>query len=173
MGQVENRLSIGPRLGVNFSSVDLEGTASNTGLVAGLTSTYSINERFGLTIDLLYSAEGYQLFANEIEVNYFSLPILYNAFFGQLGEKFRPKIYIGVAPNVLLQADVNDNDLKDQFESFGIDGMVGLGFNYRLANRIWLNTDLRGALGLIAVQKLPEELKSRKLQLSVGIAYGL
>ena len=52
--QMKDRLSIGPRGGVNFSNVtNVDESESITGVVLGLTSTYSLNEHSGLTLDVL------------------------------------------------------------------------------------------------------------------------
>jgi hypothetical protein len=60
--QSEDRFSIGPRGGVNFSTItNVDNVESITGLVLGLTSTYSLNEHTGITLDVLYSSEGYKL----------------------------------------------------------------------------------------------------------------
>jgi hypothetical protein len=88
-----------------------------------------------------------------------------------LGEAFRPKIYLGVAPGFLIQATNNDADIKNQYKSSIIDFGGGIGFNYRLANRVWLNADLRAFLGLSLLAKTGDA-KNRTMQLSLGIAYG-
>ncbi len=170
--QLENRFSIGPRIGANFSNVNSDGTKNLTGLAAGITSTYSINEASGLTVDLLYSGEGYKSGNQDIALNYLKIPILYNVFFGKLGEAFRPKVYLGFAPGFLLSANSNDNDIKNQYKSSTVDLVGGLGFNHRVGNRIWLNADLRSFFGLSALGE-SGDLKNRTLQASLGLAYGI
>jgi len=177
--QVGDQTSIGPRIGVNFSNVsNVEGSKSLTGLAIGLTSTYSISEATGLTVDLLYSGEGYTLDGNDLHLNYLQIPIYFDLFFGQLGDKFRPKVYAGFAPGFLL--NVKNNDVKvdnDNFTSVNFALTGGLGFNYRLASRVWLNTDLRAFLGLNDIQKesfrTGDKNANNTVQLSLGVAYGL
>ena len=69
----KNRLSIGPRAGLNFATVDAESASRVTGLAAGITSTYSINEGSGVSVDLLYSAEGYEQGNTTYDLNYFKV----------------------------------------------------------------------------------------------------
>ncbi|MCB0689557.1 MAG: porin family protein [Saprospiraceae bacterium] len=171
-GQIENRFSIGPRLGANFSNTNAEGTKNLTGLAAGITSTYSINERSGITVDLLYSGEGHKTGNLEVHRNYLKIPVLYNSFLGRLGESFRPKLYLGFAPGFLLNAEANNTDIKNQNNSTTLDLVGGLGFNQRLANRIWLNADLRAFWGLNAIGKTGDT-KNRTIQASMGVAYGI
>jgi hypothetical protein len=174
--QVGDQTSIGPRVGVNFSNVsNVEDSESLTGLAIGLTSTYSISESTGLTIDLLYSGEGYKIGENELRLDYLQIPILFDLFFGELGDKFRPKIYAGLQPGFLLNASNNGNDIDDVFNGFNIAVAGGLGFNYRVGSRIWLNTDLRAALGLSDIREdaIGDKVANSNIQLSLGLAYGL
>lgn len=177
--QMGDQTSIGPRIGVNFSNVsNIEGSKSLTGLVLGLTSTYSITEATGLTVDLLYSQEGYSLNDVDLRLNYLQLPIYFDLFFGELGDKFRPKVYAGIVPGILLSAKNGDAKVDNDFfntVNFAVSG--GLGFNLRMSSRVWLNTDLRAYLGLndIRDKSLQDGDKNANstIQLSVGVAYGL
>lgn len=174
--QAADKFSIGPRVGINFANVsNVDGSESLTGLAIGLTSTYSINESFGLTIDLMYSGEGYSLNGNDHHLNYLQIPILFDLFFGKLGDKFRPKLEAGLTPAFLLNAKVNDNVVDDFYNGFNIGLTGGLGFNYRVGSRIWLNTDLRGFLGLSDIRQdvIGDKVANNNIQLSMGLAYGL
>ncbi|MBP6679727.1 MAG: PorT family protein, partial [Saprospiraceae bacterium] len=174
--QIGDQTSLGPRVGVNFSNVsNVEGSESLSGLAIGLTSTYSISEKTGLTIDLLYSGEGYKLNSNELRLSYLQIPIFFDLFFGELGEKFRPKVYAGIQPGFLLDSKNNGSDVEDVFSGFNLAVGGGLGFNYRVGSRIWLNTDLRAALGLSDIREdvIGDKVASSNIQLSLGLAYGL
>jgi outer membrane protein W len=148
------------------------------GPVVGVTSTYSFTETSGLTVDLLYSGEGYEL-ANgtKVKTNYFQVPVYYDLFFGKLGEAFRPKVYIGLAPGFLLSGKSGGTDISDSFNNvvFSITG--GLGFNYRISNKVWLNADARSYLGLSDIRdkalQTGDKVAGRNIQLSAGLAFGL
>jgi hypothetical protein len=168
--------SIGPRVGLNFSSIsNIDNSKSRTGLAFGLTSTYSISEASGITVDLLASTEGYDVGDNEQKLTYLQIPIYFDVFFGDLGESFRPKVYVGVVPGFLLSAKYNDADNKDDFNGFNLGLSGGLGFNARVASRIWLNADLRAYLGLSDVTEFDFGNKNAisTIQPSIGLAYGL
>ena len=175
----QDKFSIGPRVGVNFSNVsNVDDSESLTGLALGLTSTYSINESTGLTVDLLYSGEGYSIDDNDFKVNYLQIPILFDVFFGELGSAFRPKVYAGVSPGILLSAKVNDTELdKDLYNSLNLSLVGGLGFNTRVAGRVWLNADLRAYLGLSDARgdgnQEGDKVGISTIQPSIGLAYGL
>lgn len=172
----QDKFSIGPRVGVNFSNVsNVNNSESLTGLALGLTSTYSINESSGITVDLLYSGEGYKDGNNEIKLSYLQIPIYFDLFFGELGSAFRPKVYAGFAPGFLLHAKENGTDKKDDYNSVNFALSGGLGFNYRVASRIWLNADLRAFLGLNEIRdvQVGDKRSINNIQFSLGLAYGL
>ncbi len=175
----QDALSIGPRVGVNFATVShVDNSKSLTGLALGLTSTYSINETSGLTLDLLYSGQGYTVDNNDYKISYLQIPLYFDVFFGDLGEKFRPKVYVGIAPQFLLNAKVNDAKIdKSVYNSVNLAVSGGLGFNARVASRIWLNTDLRAFLGLNDLRakefQIGDKVTGSTIQFSLGLAYGI
>ena len=83
--------SIGPMAGVNFANTGHESTDNATGLILGLTSTYSINATSGLGVDLLYTQQGFEFGGIDVKANYVKVPIMYKLFFNDLGDSFRPK----------------------------------------------------------------------------------
>jgi len=175
----EDRWSIGPRAGVNFSNVtNVENSESITGGVFGLAATYSLNENTGLTLEALYSVEGYQAPFNEYRLRYLVVPLYFDYFFGELGQRFRPKVYVGIAPSFYLSGTVNDlDDNPDYFNNFLMSATGGLGFNYRVGNRIWFNTDLRSFIGLSDIRAENftdgDQVAFRNVQLSFALCYGI
>jgi outer membrane protein W len=176
--QTRDRWSIGPRAGVNFANVtNVEESQSVTGLVLGLSTTYSLNENSGLTLDILYSGEGFKAPFTDYDLRYLEVPLYFDYFFGTLGDRFRPKVYVGIAPSFLMGGTLNELDInKDNFNHFLVSATGGLGFNYRIGNQIWLNTDLRSFLGLsdIRAKELSEgdPVKPSIVQLSLALCYG-
>lgn len=172
----QDNFSFGPRVGLNFSNVSkVDNTKSLTGLAIGLTTTYSISETTGLTVDILGSHEGYSIGDNDFKSTYLQIPILFDVFFGELGSAFRPKVYVGVTPGFLLSAKVNDDKIEDLngFNKFNLALTGGLGFNARVASRIWLNADLRAYLGMTDISDGGDKNTISNIQPSIGLAYGL
>jgi len=175
----QDALSIGPRAGVNISSVsNVDNSKSLSGLALGLTSTYSINQSTGLTLDILFSNQGFAVGEDEYKINYVQVPLYFDLFFGELGTAFRPKVYAGVAPHFLLKAKYNEEQVsKEQLNSFNFAVSGGLGFNLRMTNRVWLNTDLRAFLGLNDYRDKNFQTENKRamstVQFSLGLAYGL
>jgi len=177
--QGKDRISIGPRGGVNISGVtNVEESQTVTGLALGLTSTYSFNERTGLTLDVLYSVEGYKAPFETYKLRYLQVPVYFDFFFGQLGNRFRPKVYAGVSPAFFLGGTLNELDINQPYyNNFILNTVGGLGFNYRIANRIWLNTDARAFIGLNDIRNddvaTGNSVNPRTYQFTLGLAYGL
>jgi hypothetical protein len=78
----------------------------------------------------------------------------------------------------MLNAKVNDaKQNNDFYNGFVVAVSGGLGFNYRLADRIWLNTDLRAYVGLSDLRDQKpagdDTVAGRTYQLSLGVAFGL
>ncbi len=183
----ERNFSIGPRVGVNFSKVTNADNADyKTGLVAGLTSTYSITENSGLTMDLLYSREGAETESEpqlSTEFDYLRFLLAYDIFFRDLGDRFRPKIYAGPTLGFLLSAEnqvegsETDIDVKENYNTLDVGLAVGLGFNLRIAGATWLNVDGRFLPGLTnIVDNKPsgaDAIRNQSFQVSLGLAFGL
>jgi outer membrane protein W len=179
-GQTASQFSIGPRIGVNIASAtNIEDSKSLVGLAAGITSTYSFSEKSGLTVDLLYSGEGFahEFSDTKVKLGYLQIPILYDFFFGELGSAFRPKAYAGIAPAFLISAKQNDTDIKDSFNGLNFSIVAGLGANYRLSDQVWLNGDIRALIGLTDIRDKDIQddvnVNSRNIQISLGVAFGL
>ena len=175
--QSNDNFSLGPKIGINFANVNGENTDVNTGLVFGLTSTYSLNEMSGIGVDLLYSQQGFKSGNSEVDLNYVKVPVLYKFFFNKLGDAFRPRLELGFSPGFLMSAKTNNVDVKPTYNSFDIGAMGGLGFNYRVGSRLWLNVDLRADLGLTNLSNTNvlgvNDLKNRTVGFNIGLAYGI
>lgn len=177
----QSTISIGPRLGANFSTLvsDNSNADTRTGIVAGLTSTYSINEKSGMGFDLLYSREGAESNIGNVDVriDYLRLPITFQYFFRDWEDDFRPKLYFGLVPGLLIEAQVENVKVEGAYKNFDLAATVGAGFNYRISSgqsAVWLNTDLRYWRGLTNVlEEANSELFNQSWQLSLGLAFGL
>jgi|WetSurMetagenome_2_1015567.scaffolds.fasta_scaffold101304_2 outer membrane protein W len=177
--QTQDRWSIGPKGGVNFSNVtNVEESQSVTGLVLGLATTYSFNENTGLSLEALYSVEGYKAPFTEAHLRYLQVPLYFDYFFGKLGDRLRPKVYAGIVPGFFLGGSLNNLDVnKDYYNKFMFAISGGFGANYRLANRVWLNADLRSYIGMSDIRskdnQTGDSVNSRNIQITLGVMYGL
>lgn len=203
--QSDSEFKFGPRVGVNLANLsDVDDSKIKTGLVAGGYLVYSFNERFGVSLDLLYSMEGAkfkstltlpgstQTSEQTTTLSYLRAPLLLNVFFGQLGNPIRPKIVLGPAVGFLLSVEnesenrTNNGGVitessttstsKSGYNTIDFGAVAGAGVNIRLADRLWLDTDIRyyiGASELYEKSVGDVNPKNQHLQLSIGIGIGL
>jgi outer membrane protein W len=168
-------LSIGPMIGANSSSIsDVENGERLMGLSAGIFANYSINEKIGLNVKALFSQMGVASSVSDekFRLNYVQIPLTGVYFFGQTGDKFRPKVFLGPYVGILLGAKNGDVDIKESFKSVDFGGQVGLGFNYSLKERMWLNVDLGYTAGFSNVFDTEIiEGKNNALSLNVGLSF--
>lgn len=169
-------LSIGPMIGVNSSSIS-EATNGERlmGLSAGAFANYSINEKIGLGVKALFSQMGIASSVSDesLRLNYLQIPLTGVYFFGESGDKFRPKVFLGPYVGFLLGAkNQNDIDFKDNFNSVDIGGQLGLGFNYSLKERTWLNVDAGYAAGFTTAASTDDAVgKNNAFSLNVGLSF--
>lgn len=177
--QSEDRFSIGPRVGINLANVtNVDESQSITGIVVGVTSTYSFSQHTGLTVDALYSVEGYKGPFENYHLRYIHIPVYFDYFFGELGQRVRPKIYVGLSPAFFTSGTLNELDVNETyFNKFILHATGGAGFNWRMADRIWMNADVRAFMGLHDIRSedftTGDAIQPRNVQLSLGFAYGL
>ena len=191
--QIKSRVSFGPTLGVGHSwtSADHVGNVNNKFFplyAAGLAMIYSADEHWGIGADLKYSSEGekYPTDPNDdndyrkIRINYLRIPVKGIYFFGDYGDKMRPKVAVGPTLGFRLGGEneiyVDDREVsqvssKSFTESFDIGVQIGGGINFRISPAVWLNTDISYYHGLKDIYTV--EGKLRNLALNVGLQFGI
>ena len=173
-------LSFGPMAGLSVSNLSgKEDTRSKTGLVAGGFFNYSSKKWFGVGVQILYNQLGAKLSASNdaINLNYLQVPVLLTYYLSGNNSvgSFRPKLFVGPHVNFLLNAknnkgdDLNPNGIKYNNTDFGVT--LGGGFNYALADKIWLNFDVRYGLGLTDIQKNVDVVSNRAFGVNLGVSF--
>ncbi|MFC3813197.1 porin family protein [Lacihabitans lacunae] len=174
-------LSVGPMIGVNASRFTGQpNTKSIAGLAIGAFGNYSVNEHIGIGAKLLYSqlGSGFNDTDHLNRLHYIQLPITGIYYFGESGDKLRPKIYAGPYVGRLLKTTVKDGtkittiDGEPFHEKLDVGGVIGVGFNYRIKSRTWLNADLGFSQGFININKTPGVVyKNQSFGLNVGVSF--
>jgi len=173
--------SIGPMVGLNVSNLsgDIENTTFKAGFAGGVFANYSITTDFGLTGQVLYSQQGANIelagVEQKIKLDYLQIPILGAYYFGK--DKFRPKVMLGPQFGFLLSAkDKDGSDIDPNgaiYETNDLSAVLGAGFNYNIAPKIWLNADVRYNYGISNISKLGgDELRNQHFAVMVGVSIG-
>lgn len=174
-------LSIGPIAGVNYSKIsNITNAEYQTGLAVGAFANYSINEKFGLGIKAMFSqlGTGYENSEGKTRLNYIQVPLTAVYYFGSVGNKIRPKVFLGPYAGFLLSAkDGDGNDIinangTDVFKKLDVGVLGGLGINLIVSDRTWLNVDLGYATSMVNLTDNGlENYKNNALQLGVGLSF--
>lgn len=184
--QAQENVSVGPIVGVSVAN--FRGDVANTfvdwkpGITVGGFYNYSSKTGFGFSGQVLFTQMGAKTFnkANEVNLNYIQVPILATFFFGQYGDRLRPKLFAGPNVDFLVGAkDINGDNIngpKDNriFSPVDLGLTFGAGLNYQIWNKIWLNFDVRYGLGLFNVLRNDNmKLKNSNWGANLGISFPL
>ena len=184
----KQNLSFGPTAGFGHAwmSNTTNGKYKPAGNV-GVSLLYSSAPHIGFGADLKYSIEGNktQIGAQETEntLNYVRIPLKVIYFFGEFGDRIRPKIAIGpsfgflvggkkeVSNNNTLVSKANAKDLYKTFDA-GIGALAGL--NYRLIRNTWFVAEVNYYNGLTNINELATiKNKNRNIGLNIGVNFGI
>lgn len=174
-------LSIGPSIGFGHTGIrNTSGTdLFKPGWSAGLIVNYSTSEHIGFAGDLLFSSEGARFESNgretDLTLQYVRVPLKFAYFFGAFEDDFRPKLTIGPSMGFLLHAEsdvegLGKSDVTSSYKTFDIGLNASAGFNLKVANNMWLNTDLNYYTGFMAIRG--DDFNSN-FGLKLGLAFGL
>ena len=104
------------------------------------------------------------------------IPIRIIYFWGEFGDPVRPKVFVGPTLGFLMAAETGSIDIKDQYNGFDFGLHGGLGANFQLGERSWLNTDITYTQGLTDITKsdFSEDVnRNGNIRLNVGLLFGL
>jgi hypothetical protein len=180
-GNATQTLSIGPALG--FGHTGIRNTAGKDmfkpSWSAGLIVNYSTSEHVGFAADVLYSREGALVESNgretDLTLQYIRVPLKFAYFFGAFEDDFRPKVTIGPSMGFLLDAEsdvegVGTSNVTSSYKTFDIGLNASAGFNLKVGDNMWLNTDLNYYTGFIPIRA---NQYNSNLGLKLGLAFGL
>jgi hypothetical protein len=179
-GIAQENVSIGPMVGLSVANLrgDIVNNNWKTGATLGGFYNYSSESGFGFSGQLLYTQLGADINnkTNEINLHYLQVPLLLTYFMGRRGEAFRPKLFVGPSLNFLLGAkDINGNDINGEgsnstYRPFDLGATAGIGFNYRVDPKVWLNFDVRYGVGLVDITRSDA---NKRYNQNVGINLGV
>lgn len=155
-------LGIGIKAGANFAnlSTDNFSTSSMTSYHVGAYANINFSEKWGITPEVLWSAQGAKLDVGDFNTDYVTVPIMLrwkpiNLLFIEAGPQF----------NVLTKAEANGNDVKDDMKGTTYCMAFGAGLNLPLR----FNAGLRYVIGMTDLAEADNvEVKDRTFQIYVG-----
>ena len=188
--QAQN-LSFGLTGGIGHSWTSLEkGTADrllHPSYNIGGRMVYSFVTSWGISADLKFSSEGQSVGTDAdnrvaYRANYLRIPLQGIYFFGNYGDRVRPKISLGPSFGILLGGkvrgidegeEVSEAKAKTYIKGGDFGFTIAGGGNVRIATATWLNLDLSYYHGLTDIAKSGENGKNRNLGINVGVTFPL
>lgn len=186
-------VSFGPVVGVGHAwMTGVENTKFKPSVNIGGTLVYSFVPHWGIGGDIRVSflegvktnvTSGITETTTNLNATYLRVPLKAFYFFGEYGDRLRPKLYAGPAIGFFLggktkvETTVNNKsttiktDSKDYFKSIDFGFVAGGGINYRLQRSVWLNVDLVYNNGLIDISEGNNYNASRNLGISAGVTF--
>ncbi len=199
--QSSSRFTLGPNAGVGSTWIDnIENKQFKTHGNFGLSLVYSATPHFGIGTDVKYSFEGAEnevITGNfktkrELNLDYLRIPVKAIYFFGERGNRLRPKLSAGPTFGYLMGgkttteiSQTNGNVLqttvkssKDGINRFDIGLNGAAGFHYRIIPGAWLTADVAYYHGLRDISDntnpaTPTSFKNRNVGLNFGVNFGL
>lgn len=172
-GPSRKTLSFGPIMGYGHGwTTPTKYSEYKPALSAGAFAIYSPVEHWGLGMDVRYSIEGSTKDYPEggtvkIEEHYLRVPLRVIYFGGSYGDDFRPKLALGPSMGFLIGYKAPQYISANGFD-FGLLGSAG--FNYRITDGVWFNTDVSYYHGFSdVIQHTSNREQQRNLSLNLGI----
>ena len=178
-------LSAGVTAGLNISNLygdDVEAFAEGAdtkmkiGAAFGGFANYVINDYLAVQPELLYTMKGMKVDAAEtisVSLNYLEIPILAKVSMPMEG-KIKPSFIIGPAIGILLTAEVEDVDIKDDMKSIDFGLALGAGVNVAEVGPGNMSADVLYTLGLTSVPDVEDvSIKNWAISIMVGYAFPL
>ena len=156
----------------------------------GMRMVFSFNTHWGVSSDLNFSSEGGS-FKNDVDdlkyvyrANYLRYSHQVNYFFGNLGNRVRPKLSVGPSAAIYAGGSNKVRDAgtveagtevssKNLFKTWDLGVTGAAGVNVRLMKNIWLNAEGNYYHGLTNVNDISDNtLKNRRLGFTVGLLMG-
>ncbi|MET0637593.1 MAG: porin family protein [Chitinophagaceae bacterium] len=190
-------LSFGPTLGFGHGWLSVPDDAEDFNrdfhptYNIGAKLVYSFVSDWGISADVKFSSEGGK-FSNSdggeqeqiFRLNYIRVPIQGIYFFEQLGDRVRPKVFLGPSFGFLVGGEnktkidgetVQTQKAKDVAKTFDFGLNGGVGANFRIDGNKWLNADITYAHGLTGIfdedVSSSENYKNRGIGINIGLLF--
>lgn len=188
--KAQQQIKIGPKAGVNFSTLsDLSKAKTLTGYYVGAVAEVKLADKFSIQPELVFSSQGAKNIYSEVVlgdivnhhnhdvINSINLPILgkyfvTNSLSIELGPQFGLLVKAENQDKITINGEeIKENrDFKDELNLF--DFGIAAGLAYDLTNGLFVNA--RYNYGLTNVGKTGEyygDSKNRVIQLGVGFKF--
>ena len=177
IGSLFAQFSMGPKLGLNISTLSGEGSKSKAGVNLGVLTNYRFNKHLAIQPEFLYSLQGcgadtgYANTSARYDIHYFNIPVLlkvypYSGFNIHFGPQF--SFFIDDKATAKSGGTKLSTDGFDNANSFEFALALGAGYEFDFG----LTFDARFNLGLTKIVDDFED-KNRVFMFSLGYKFNL
>lgn len=150
-----------------FYGSDSEGYDARIGFQGGVTGEYYFSDQWGLKTGAIYDSKGGEgVTNNKLRFDYLFIPLYAGWHFGK-----DKNWYLNFGPHldILLTAENEGNDFKDNIRSvdFGFGG--GVGYRIEVSNNASIFVEYQGAGGLLEVFENGNNRFNTRSALNAGI----
>jgi len=172
----------GVKAGVNFANLsDVDDSSMRTGFQGGLFVGTHVNDQIGFRVEGLYVQKGAKedvtippaTTSTEVTAkgDYIEFPILF-VYDLSSSETMGFNLFAGPTLGFNISAKVEDQDVKDDTESFEFGATIGAGLEKKIANGKAVTLDARYSLGATGLGKdVPDNVDNPKNR-GIGIMVG-
>jgi len=157
-------VGLGIKGGVNFANQAVKdvNTKSITNFHAGAYLNLNISKKFGITPEVLYTANGSKWVDTKVNTHYIAIPVMFRIMPVKL-----LSLEAGPQFSFLTKAEIEGvSDAKDQIKNNDFGMAFGVGLHLPMG----LNAGVRYVYGFTNISKVSEEeVKNRTFQIYVGL----
>ena len=144
-------LELSPNLGYSSANVyrNILGSFNPRNSVRfGLMVDYYLDERWSIQSGLSFDPLGARILNSELKLNYLNAPINMNWHFGKTG---RWNLNFGLSPGLLLEAENDQFEIIEEFNSLQLGFSCGIGHKIFLSKNLGIFINWQGLFGFTSI----------------------
>lgn len=170
------QFSMGPKLGVNISTLSEEGSEYKAGVNVGIMANYRFNKYLAIQPEFLYSLQGCGVDAGydvtaKYDLHYINIPVLLKIYpFTDFNIHLGPQFSFLIDDKISVQSDGTkvSGDGFEGMNTFDLALAMGIGYDFKFG----LTIDARFNLGLTKLMADFDD-KNRAFMISLGYKFNL
>jgi hypothetical protein len=173
--------TFGVKGGLNYFNIyggDVEMATYRTGFAIGAAYAYAFNGTFALQPELYYSLKGSTSEEDsdvKLGLGYLDIPILLKVMFPVESDKWAPGIYAGPYLALMMSADLDGVDIKDEFNTTDYGLVVGALFDFMVSGgKQTVTLDVRYSVGFAKLDELQmQDIYNNGFQFLIGYGFSM
>lgn len=168
-------LAFGVKGGINYATLsgeDIDDASYKLGFAVGAVAAFDVMDMVAIQGEVLYSmkgAEDYPATGQSTDLTYIEIPVLLKYSIPMAG-MIAPNFFVGPSLGILLTAEDNEVDVKENTKSMDYGIVFGAGVDFDLGTGK-VTVDARYNYGLTSIDDSGAELDVKNGGISVMVGY--